>query len=943
MILIHEITKTDETTVGLPETKPDINLTLYIKKNQPEPTNKKDTEQVYNESKQLITSLIDVFGVLVANKHITEIARGLIQPEGSPPTDDIKICDLSLPNHKYQNPDISKVVTLAKKQILKNNHKISIPFELADISFKMSEGGLLGTLPTPNFFQGDLVELDGVSWAPTIIKSLASPTHIPSFNSTINDLVDKRASDPDNAKMWKLLANTTIGMLGNKAGGDATCRRTYLTYTLTGQLHLLKLIDMCLSNNITVISTCTDAITIINNDNSILQKITTEWTEITGIQLTQDQFSVIARNDLQGYAARRFNGDIKSKGSLKEHGSLLLDVIMSSITSNVSVDLPTYTLLNTFIKHMPDARTALGRRRKAKFNTYIDPSRNAGVRYLMDTSGTTKHTTVFDADGKPNVKVEHLCNFIISINSIIAGDNEKITLTLTTAIHQETITIPTNTLSSVRKFNESTSVYFQCMCGDTALAELLDHLLLNDSYSQKRGVEKLGFYDNHYVTQDWVCDKDMNAVETLVFTGDKNEAFAMQKNFLNPDTSNLSELITDITKFNRPSVVRKILGWSALTFHQRFYTETPAMDLVGVSGAGKTQTALILQQICGLKPSLQNYSGLTPFTLTKFASASNSLPVIIDEVKPTNEYEEKVKKQTVNANYSRNAVQRGRKDLSSTTYILTTPIVWLGEMSVGDKSTFNRTIRIGLSSQESRPHYESFLQLAAYDLGIIGYLLLKDSLNLTQEIVDDFHTINKPIIAKLGYTDRDLHNELCLAFAISRLHILGMDVDLLPQRCKPELEIDSNVELCHEQLRLMMQPINTRKIYGSDEDEDVYHPSALIKNIHYVNVNNTTHYHLPTVWVQYIAWCKATDQPCYFKKNIDFLKQIQTTDYFIAKNQCKKFKNEVKKCLVLKNPEHNTDTDSKISDISEARNKKADEDESIITTQKLKGMFSDER
>jgi hypothetical protein len=128
----------------------------------------------------------------------------------------------------------------------------------------------------------------------------------------------------------------------------------------------------------------------------------------------------------------------------------------------------------------------------------------------------------------------------------------------------------------------------------------------------------------------------------------------------------------------------------------------PHLVIVGECGSGKSFTVeKVIQAFFGLK-SIVGASKITNYTFLTAAGASNCIPLIIDEYKPSTMRDNIV--ETIHNGlrdlYDGHEGQRGKADMSVRSYRLTAPLVLCGEESPSESALKERSIELLFSKTD---------------------------------------------------------------------------------------------------------------------------------------------------------------------------------------------------------------------------------------------------
>jgi hypothetical protein len=133
----------------------------------------------------------------------------------------------------------------------------------------------------------------------------------------------------------------------------------------------------------------------------------------------------------------------------------------------------------------------------------------------------------------------------------------------------------------------------------------------------------------------------------------------------------------------------------------------PHLVIVGESGSGKSfTTEKVIQTFFPLK-SIVGASKITNFTFMTAAGASNNIPLIIDEYKPSTLRDAIVENihNGLRDLYDGHEGERGRADMTVKRYKLTVPLVLCGEESPSEPALKERSIELLYSKQDIAKRY----------------------------------------------------------------------------------------------------------------------------------------------------------------------------------------------------------------------------------------------
>lgn len=208
----------------------------------------------------------------------------------------------------------------------------SLSFKFGSCTYKMGMGGLHSsekTVAHKSDEDGSLEDHDVVSFYPwLIINSGFFPKHLGEIFIQIfkDDLVLRRMElkklkDKLEAGL-KIAINGIFGKLGS-AYSTIFSPDLLIQVTVTGQLVILKLIEMIENAGIPVVSANTDGVILkkhVSKDN-VLKDVIAKWESITSLGTEETRYSAVYSRDVNNYIAIKEDGSYKAKGTYSERGS----------------------------------------------------------------------------------------------------------------------------------------------------------------------------------------------------------------------------------------------------------------------------------------------------------------------------------------------------------------------------------------------------------------------------------------------------------------------------------------------------------------------------------------------------------------------------------------------------------------------------------------------
>jgi hypothetical protein len=231
------------------------------------------------------------------------------------------------PNIKFQSNFMKRLHreisnTLVRKE---TDFKYSKSIEFGGVHYDMGVGGLHSADFASKFISDEsyeIVDADVASFYPSMmIVNKIAPEHLDKegFIRILKTITEERLKakkvDKVKADGLKITINSIFGKLGSETFWlqDA---KAMLSVTVSGQLYLLMLIEAFVLNGIQVISANTDGV-VCRIPISLKEKyleICSWWQKETNFQLEYTKYDLYARQDVNNYITKKYDGEIKAKG-----------------------------------------------------------------------------------------------------------------------------------------------------------------------------------------------------------------------------------------------------------------------------------------------------------------------------------------------------------------------------------------------------------------------------------------------------------------------------------------------------------------------------------------------------------------------------------------------------------------------------------------------------
>jgi DNA primase len=343
-------------------------------------------------------------------------------------------------------------------------------------------------------------------------------------------------------------------------------------------------------------------------------------------------------------------------------------------------------------------------------------------------------------------------------------------------------------------------------------------LLSKRDVPTRRGVSTLGYVETPAGPR-WVAPGTIIAPDgfrekdtVLYLAGKKTARLAERVRYRQSSIEETRALAREafplLPLLNEPQVVLPILGWFfAAPFRPRImakHGKFPILCVWGTQGSGKTSIIKdVFWPLAGIEPNTEPFSATaTQFALLQQLSSTGSVPVFIDEYKPRDMGETRVKDLIRNLRclYNGEAVSRGRPDQTLVYYILKAPVCLAGESAPGGDDALNeRLISVSpnkntLMAREFQTVFQQLRRLPLSDLAApyIQFAMARDTaadleraLSVTLAVLANAKEIDK-------LKDRCRHNLMVAIFGLLMFEEFAQSLGVQT----PELDLDAVVPSC---------------------------------------------------------------------------------------------------------------------------------------------------
>lgn len=227
---------------------------------------------------------------------------------------------------------------------------VDYPIKVGNLTCYTGTGGIHGSI-SPQVIELKeneiIIDLDYVSYYPFLkIRNKFYPKYLSEkyLDSYYNFYVERKKHKKGTPLNYafKILLNSSFGLL-NEENSPIYDPVAFMNVTVSGQLILLmfmeKLLNAC--NNLLIISGNTDGtlLKIAKEDLEIVERISKEMTEITGIEIEHEFYKKVVVKDVNNYISINVDGSIKRKGLFEIRNDLYKTGLWNKNTSHNIIPL----------------------------------------------------------------------------------------------------------------------------------------------------------------------------------------------------------------------------------------------------------------------------------------------------------------------------------------------------------------------------------------------------------------------------------------------------------------------------------------------------------------------------------------------------------------------------------------------------------------------------
>lgn len=401
-------------------------------------------------------------------------------------------------------------------------------------------------------------------------------------------------------------------------------------------------------------------------------------------------------------------------------------------------------------------------------------------------------------------------------------------------------------------------------------------LVASRTVPEKRGTRLLGYVETpqgpRWVTPDGILGPlgaDVSGDDLVyVSSGATLPEFVRYRPAKDPrvEAAAAALLLPTLLELNAPEVMLPILGWFfAAPLKPRIREALghfPILFVWGLAGSGKsTLLQEVIWPLLGVTASVPYSATETEFALIKLFSSTASVPVVLDEYKPSD-----MPKQRLNTLhrymrriYGGEREERGRADQTLVSYRLDAPLCVAGESRPQEAAVIERSllVRTEKNKLQKTPAFKTALVRAtSVDPGllsasIVRFLLGRDTaadLQLAEQVTAELIEGHE-----LPYRTRDNLKVMMLGLHHLEEYAAHMGIAL------PDLDVEAAVAAVLEDTLDGGTQVKTGFDYFIEELSVMAIAGTLQHGKHYVYQDGLLALHLPVCHAAYAEHCRRTD------------------------------------------------------------------------------------
>jgi hypothetical protein len=311
---------------------------------------------------------------------------------------------------------------------------------------------------------------------------------------------------------------------------------------------------------------------------------------------------------------------------------------------------------------------------------------------------------------------------------------------------------------------------------------------------RKKGTRVIGLLpaENTWVTEGLNITKDGISVDPKIISYDKGKsAFYHGIKYKNLEEAEYKTLVSglyaDVLHVNEENIIVPWLAWVLVSpvkpIIMSHISGFPLTFVHGEQGSGKTTTAGLMKRLSGYTDSRPHSCKQNWFPLLKLLTATNAIPVYLDEFKATL-LDEKFINNIVafmNKAYSGEIESKGHADQTTKDYVISAPMCVMGEWNISVPSVHERILVVRFKNTVKKDTKMQEALGRILQLPLEGFMPRYIQFCLQQDIVKMFNQAKDAVAKHFGnrtIAPRIVNNLSVMLLGIELFRMYGREYDL---------------------------------------------------------------------------------------------------------------------------------------------------------------------
>ncbi len=376
-----------------------------------------------------------------------------------------------------------------------------------------------------------------------------------------------------------------------------------------------------------------------------------------------------------------------------------------------------------------------------------------------------------------------------------------------------------------------------------------------------------------------------------------------------PLPSEIIKIIELMIEVNKPEIIMPLVAWFFNSFfnpHAQFATETsPSLFITGLHGSGKTQTALQLHRLFApTKPAFPSISATTAFSMNKYASSTNLMPLVFDEFKPSANTSKNNEvgqvSQAIRSSYNKAFESRGTSTRNIDQTPFYAPLAIIGEQQLNEGAIADRVILVQMDkSFHTEKSTEALEELKLMPIEKLGAQFLEFVMRIAPiEYINSVLKYDKELNIDFpnifdSRPRRNLANLITAIDFVQQYILLYTGDEQLVDKLDAKMKIYINSfktesMAIHNEIRRMDDIGNIINLFNdlADLTDGAIGDMVLLPNKHYTVIKNILYIDVFACYKNISIYIRKYDLGVYLTDRTSFISQINHKNY-VAKKAAK--------------------------------------------------------